>query len=370
MRILHLIPNLDKGGAERICLDICEELQNKGHIVKIFMFEDINRYKKVYPNIDIEFIPITYKLSLIRSNNIDIHLLTKKVNEFNPEAIHSHLFYANIIGLELKPKNHIIHIHSNTTSLRKIAFFEILINPKKLGIYYEQRRVFSSIKHSNVTFLTIAKESFNYITKNIGYLKPNIVFIHNAINLQRFKTKERKKNNKKFHITSIARLVKYKGHDLTIEIADVLREMNFHFFITIYGKGPEHNNLQNLINKKELNSFVKLAGITDYPEKALADSDLYFHSTKNEPFGLVLIEAMASGIPVITTDGKGNRDLIQDRVNGLFFYKRDPKAIAKAIIEIKSDHILRNILVKNGSKYAESFGINSYCKKLERLYIT
>ena len=43
MRIIHLIPNLDKGGAERICLDICEELQNQGHTVKVFIFEDINK---------------------------------------------------------------------------------------------------------------------------------------------------------------------------------------------------------------------------------------------------------------------------------------------------------------------------------------
>ena len=368
MKIIHLIPNLDKGGAERICLDICEELQNNRHSVKVFIFENNNKYLDVYPNINIEFVPVTYKLSLLGRDNIDIDLLKQKVNEFAPDSIHSHLYYANIIGLELKPKNHIIHVHSNIPSLKKLPLTSIL-NPSKLGIYYEQKKVFRAIKNTNVTFLTIAKESFNYITNNIGYLKPKIVLEHNAINLDRFKNvRSATVLNRKLNIISIGRLVNYKGHDLTIEVANRLKELKFNFFISIFGEGEERKSLQTSINKKQLNDYVALKGLTDHPEEALVSSDLFFHPTKYEPFGLVLIEAMASGIPVITTDGQGNRDIIQDRVNGLFFSERNPNKIADAIIEIKNSQDLREKLVSNGRKYAEGFGINTYCKKLEILY--
>ena len=367
MRIIHLIPNLDKGGAERICLDICEELQNQGHTVKVFIFEDINKYEDVYPNINIEYIPITYLLSLRGKDNIDINLLQKSVNDFNPDAIHSHLYQANIVGLELKSKKHIIHVHSNIPSFKRLSFTS-LFNPKKLGFYYEQRRIFKAIKNSNVTFLTIAKESFNYISKNISSLKAKIVLEHNAIKLDRFKKiKSNPKTDNIFKIISIARLIDYKGHDLTIEVAQRLKELNFSFFISIFGEGTERNHLQNLIKKKELTEYVKLEGLTDYPENYLASSDLYFHPTKDEAFGLVLIEAMASGVPVITTDGKGNRDIIQHRQNGLFFLNRNAVEIADAIIEIKRNEILKEKLVTNGKKYAENFGIKQYCIKLEKL---
>jgi glycosyltransferase involved in cell wall biosynthesis len=368
MRIVHLIPNLDKGGAERICLDICEELQNSGHNVKIFIFENVNKYIDVYPNLDIECVPVQYQLSLIKRDKIDIKLLQKKVNEFAPDVIHSHLYYANIIGFELKPKNHIIHVHSNIPSLKKLPITSLL-NLSKVGLYYEQRKIYRAIKNSNVTFLTIAKESFNYITKNISDLKPKIVLEHNAINLNRFKTAETSSTSReRFNIISIARLIDYKGHDLTIEIAKCLKELKFEFFISIFGEGTERNYLQSLIDEKELNKHVKLKGLTNHPEKVLVSSDLYFHSTKYEPFGLVLIEAMASGIPVITTDGQGNRDIIKDRINGLFFFNRNPAEIANAIIEVKQNKVLRDKLIANGKQYAEGFGIIPYCRKLEQLY--
>lgn len=86
-----------------------------------------------------------------------------------------------------------------------------------------------------------------------------------------------------------------------------------------FGEGPERNHLQISINSQ---------GLINHPEKELSNSNLYFHPTKYEPFGLVLIEVMAAGIPVITTDGQGNRDVVHEGSNGLFFYDRDPLAIA------------------------------------------
>lgn len=369
MNIVHLIPNLDKGGAERICLDICDELGRMGHTVKVFIFENINKYKQVYPNIDIEFVPIKYKLSLVRKNVIEIDLLAKKISEFNPSVIHSHLYLANIVALELQPAKHFIHVHSNIPPLKRMNI-SALFNPKTAGIYYEQKKVYNAIKKTDVTFLTIAKESFNYITKNLSHLNAKIVLEHNAINLNRFKGGQiqRLDENGTFQIISIARLIDYKGHDLTIDVAEQLKKLKFNFFITIFGKGTERTHLQNLIDEKKLNSCVKLAGLTNHPEKALISSDLYFHPTKYEPFGLVLIEAMASGIPVITTDGQGNRDIITDGVNGLFFSERDPLIIAKAIISIHDNIVLRENLIKNGKEYAQNFGLPSYCAKLIELY--
>lgn len=368
MNIVHLIPNLDKGGAERICLDICEELGKMGHCVKVFIFEDINKYKSVYPNIDIEFTPVKYQLSLKNKNIIDIKALESKVNAFNPDVIHSHLYLANIVALELKPKKHIIHVHSNIPPLKKIKK-RALLNPRKAGLFYEQQKVYKAIKNSDVTFLTIAKESFNYISNNIAYLNPKIVLEHNAINLDRFQVESLSKSNSDLcEIVSIARLIDYKGHDLTIEVAHELKALNFDFFITIIGEGRERENLQSQIDDKQLNEFVKLAGLTNHPEQELANADIYFHPTKYEPFGLVIIEAMASGTPVISTDGQGNRDIIDDRENGLFFKERDPLKIAQAIIEVHKDQKLKEKLISNGKKYATNFGLPNYCKKLIELY--
>lgn len=367
MKIVHLIPNLDKGGAERICLDICEELANNGHEVKVYIFEDINKYKTVYPNVDVEYVSVAYSLSLLKKNKINIANLQSKIQEFNPDVIHSHLYLANIIGLELKPKKHVIHVHSNLPSLKKMSITSLL-NPRKAGVFYEQKRIFTSIKNSDVTFLTIAQESHNYITKNLKKLNAKIVLQHNAINLKRFNSSQPKTKTDRTSIISIARLIDYKGHDLTIDVADQLQKMNFNFEISIFGEGVERNKLQGKIDQKGLANKVNLAGLTDRPESEFSKADLYFHPTKYEPFGLVLIEAMASGTPVITTDGQGNRDVVTDRVNGLFFYDRDPVKIAKSIVEVSSNNTLREKLIKNGLDFSENFGLKNYCKRLIEIY--
>jgi glycosyltransferase involved in cell wall biosynthesis len=95
----------------------------------------------------------------------------------------------------------------------------------------------------------------------------------------------------------------------------------------------------------------KVEKVEDY----LEDSDIYLHSATYEPLGLVLLEAMAVGLPVITLDGKGNRDLIEEGKNGYMIYDQDPEKFAQKII----------FLVKNKSKYAE---ISSYCKQYAEKY--
>lgn len=147
------------------------------------------------------------------------------------------MYFANIIGFELKPKKHIIHVHSNIPSLKKLSL-NCLLNPRKIGIYYEQKKIHKAISNLDVTFLTIAEESFSYINKNVGFLGPKTVLQHNAINLDRFKKDKTNINKSSFSIISIARLVDYKGHDLTIDVALELKRMNFEFEISIFRRRP------------------------------------------------------------------------------------------------------------------------------------
>ncbi|MDB4091086.1 glycosyltransferase family 4 protein, partial [Crocinitomicaceae bacterium] len=79
------------------------------------------------------------------------------------------------------------------------------------------------------------------------------------------------------------------------------------------------------------------------------------HSATYEPLGLVLLEAMAAGLPIITLDGKGNRDLMEQGKNGYMIHQQDPKEFAQKIIS----------LVENKGKYAE---ISNYCKEYVKQY--
>ena len=96
--------------------------------------------------------------------------------------------------------------------------------------------------------------------------------------------------------------------------------------------------------------------------------NLYLHTANYEPFGLVLIEAMACGLPVICTDGKGNRDLIKEGVNGFMVWERDPVMLADKIELLLRNDTLRIEMGKKAHAFAQDFGIKKYVDSLVNLY--
>ena len=80
--------------------------------------------------------------------------------------------------------------------------------------------------------------------------------------------------------------------------------------------------------------------------------------------GLVLLEAMAAGLPVVTLDGGGNRDLVIDGKNGYLIEKQDPKEFADRILEIYQNKEMSHF----NAEYAKQFDIVAYCEKLVEIY--
>ena len=100
----------------------------------------------------------------------------------------------------------------------------------------------------------------------------------------------------------------------------------------------------------------------------LWNADLYIHSAITEGFGLTLIEAMSCGLPVVCTDGKGNRDLIQEGENGFMVGERDPKLLADKIELLLKNDNLRLEMGEKARKFAQGFGIEKYVESLLLLY--
>lgn len=366
MNILHIIPKLDKGGAERLCLDICQELNNQGHVAKIVILEDSNEYLNLYPSIDIVYCKTSLSLSLKRKNVIDLSSLTRIIDEFQPDVIHSHLYDADIIGLGLNFKNHFCHVHGKMESYRAINYLDLL-TPKKWGVVYEQFWIRKKIKKLETSFITIGEDTKKYILDGVGNYSSNFFSLTNAIDLNRFKTIA-EVDEEIPTIACLTRLFDYKGVDLIVDLAIEFKKKKFPVNIKVYGEGPEKSKLQERILSNEISHIISLEGMCDLPEKKLQQSTLFFHPTKFEPFGLVILEAMACGAICFTTDGIGNRPLIKDGVNGFFFHERNPFLIMQKMIKVLTDKKLSLDVRKEGLGFVKAYGIDEYCVNLTKLY--
>ncbi|MBV8781230.1 MAG: glycosyltransferase [Phycisphaerae bacterium] len=131
-----------------------------------------------------------------------------------------------------------------------------------------------------------------------------------------------------------------------IEAAALLPDFRF----LIFGEGSDRNHLQHTIAKLHLGHRVVLQGVISRPEDALQQIDLLVLPSAAEGFGLVLIEAMVAGIPVVATDVPGIRDVVVNGQTGVLVPPADPSALAGAIRRVLEDRELRDRLVINGRR--------------------
>lgn len=372
MNILHIIPNLKKGGAERICLDICNELIIRDQInVKLVVLSSENEYPFLCENLDIQVINTSIQFSILKSNQSEVEALNEIIKSFKPDIIHTHLYQAEILLNEINEKQipSFFHIHDNIIQFNRLGLGKISKN--KITNFYER---FLYLKRSNskrnISFLCISKNALNFIKQNIPTKKGQPIFFPNAINFKRF-SNNNKRDLSEIRLVSIGSLVPKKGHSFLIDVIFELKKISAKtIHLDILGDGILRDQLDQKIQQLELKNEVKLNGKVDFPEQYLEKSNLYIHGATYEPFGLVLIEAMASGLPVICVDGKGNRDLIKNNYNGFLFGDIDAKTFARKIVDYTNDESDYSNYSENAVKFAAQYDIVKYVDKLLTLYQT
>mgnify|MGYP006339999121 CR=1 FL=1 len=152
-----------------------------------------------------------------------------------------------------------------------------------------------------------------------------------------------KRQDDTLSIITTGSLIHRKGFDLLIEaLSQINPILSPNWKLRIVGKGELKNALQNLINAKNLQEHIYLVGSKNKLEivEILQNSDLFVLPSRSETFGVVYIEAMACGLPIIATDCGGPRDIVTPK-NGLLIPNEDTSALADAIL----------YMVKNINKY-------------------
>ena len=142
-----------------------------------------------------------------------------------------------------------------------------------------------------------------------------------------------------FRFCTVARLVKLKNLDVLVKAAGILRDRGLDFSLKIAGTGDELKNLSNLISKLELTAKVSLLGRLDSNGivDLMAESDAFVLASARETFGVVFIEAMAMGLPVIAGDNGGPKDIVNES-NGILVPPGDVDALADAMQKMMENY--------------------------------
>lgn len=195
--------------------------------------------------------------------------------------------------------------------------------------------------------------------------------ISNLINIKKIIDKSKLKNIKKdknLEIISVGRLHQMKGYDRFIDAISKLRDENLlkNVKFKIYGDGPERNNLSSKILDLNLSKVVTLMGVVENPYIYMKNADLFVLSSIYEPFGLVIIEALTLGTPVLATENSATNKLIKNNVDGIIV-ENSTDGIYLGLKEILLDNKKLDDLKENANKFDYSTENKKILEQLENL---
>lgn len=165
------------------------------------------------------------------------------------------------------------------------------------------------------------------------------------------------------YLISVGRLVRRKGYNYLLDALVKIKTPNVK--LVILGEGPEKENLLKIIAANHLEDRVILPGFVDEQTKFqyLNCSDIYVLSSIHEGFGIVLQEAMQTGLPIVSTNYGGQLDIIKNRVNGLLVEHCSSDALADGIIQLLADKELMKKMRQNNLNKVSEFYADSIAEK-------
>ena len=355
MKVLHVIPSLNTGGAQKLLGDLLPLINNHPDIeTSVVVFHKTG--SGIEKILESHNIPV---FSLEISSHSAKAIL--KLREFikKVDIIHLHLFPANYFG-----------VLANIGLNKPLFFTEHSTHNKRRNKKWMRpvERFFYKNLTGIICISNATKESLtNWLGKDFKSSKFHI--IENGIDLKQYKAARASASYEMFGRTGIpvlmiSRFTDSKDQATVVKSLDYIE--NKDVFIVFAGEGETMKKIRNLsISLGHEDRVIFLGNRQDIPEIIKA-SKIGVQSSHWEGFGLTAVEMMAGGLPVIASDVEGLRQVVEGA--GLLFEKGDPEKLAEIINKILNSEKLLTEIIQKEEERVNNYSIETAANNHIQLY--
>jgi glycosyltransferase involved in cell wall biosynthesis len=298
-----------------------------------------------------------------RLHPIDIWALSRWLKKEKIDIVHTHMYASNITGVIAARLARIPVIISHVHSLHEWN--------SRNRIWME--KIADHFRSGAIVNSEFVKQAF---IQKIGIPHPEKVkVLYNVAPLTNTHPGDPERIRRELGIPphvriigAVSRLVHKKGVDLFIRAAAEIRKSHPEAFFLIAGKGKELENLFHLTESLNLKGQVLFAGERKDMENIYPLFDIFVLSSRDEPFGMVLLEAMQFKIPIVATAVGGVPEVVNGGKAALLIPPESPHEMAAAIIKLLDDPLFAQKLGEQGSVRAKDFPVEKYVQTLEQYY--
>jgi glycosyltransferase involved in cell wall biosynthesis len=351
------------GGAERVIASLCRNLDKNKFRVSVFGSaacgaigeELLSQGYDVFSSTDMAETVSPYRKFL---------LLKKLLKDKDIDIIHTHDTGTLVDAAQCR-------LLGAKTRLVHTFHFGNYPHKKKYALLLES--IFSRLANRLVA---VGYEQAKIIAKTLHISPSRLETIYNGVELSQQPPESdlvepyRNKENSPTIICSISTLTVQKGLSYLIDAADKLRRNKVNCVILIVGDGPLRQGLEERCQLLGLSEMVYFLGwVPNAATQLLPNIDIFCQSSLWEANSIALLEAMAAGIPIVTTNVGESRHIINEGENGNIVKPRDPDELASALAALVSDQQLRQVYSKNAQKdYFEKYTVEQMISNYSQLY--
>ncbi|MGO4940648.1 glycosyltransferase family 4 protein [Fundicoccus sp. Sow4_D5] len=350
-------------------IPLLKMMKDKGYEVHVCSKNDFNEGEQInIPYCD-KFFNLPFDRNPLSIKNIKAYKKLKTIIDYNDyDIIHCHTPVGGALtrlaakearkqGCKVVYTAHGFHFYSGAPVINWL-------------VYYPIEKILS--KHTDA-LLTINEEDYKRAKK----MKTSNIFKISGVGIDLDKFRKNNSNGRKFKrelgineddsiIISVGELNENKNHSVIIKALSKIKSNSIYYIIC--GQGHMDKSLLQLATKLNVENNIKLVGFQKNINNFLDIADVYVFPSIREGLSLSLMEAMANSLPIIASDIRGNKDLIDDLKGGYLVNPENSTQIAERIEQLLTDNKLSNEYGKYNFEKVQNYSINNVLTQIEKIY--